>query len=145
VKLLADVNVLALVVARLRAAGARHFSAPNAPRDPQFSVSGGVEVMLFGESQPHRGGRSPSAPFDANLRCIVTWQDRITITPEVRSGKACVRGTRITVYDVLEYLAGGMSEDELLRDFPALTREDVRAVLAFAATRERRWSQPPAA
>lgn len=75
----------------------------------------------------------------------MTWQDRITITPEVRSGKPCVRGTRITVYDVLEYLAGGMSEDELLRDFPALTREDVRAVLAFAATRERRWSQPPAA
>ncbi len=75
----------------------------------------------------------------------MNWQERLTISPEVRSGKPCVRGTRITVYDVLEYLAGGMSEDELLRDFPALTREDLRAVLAFAATRERRWSQPPAA
>lgn len=58
-KLLADVNVLALVVARLRAAGARHFSAPNAPRDPQFSVSGGVEVMLFGESQPQSWWQEP--------------------------------------------------------------------------------------
>ncbi len=75
----------------------------------------------------------------------MTWQDRITISADVRSGKPCIRGTRITVYDVLEYLAGGMSEDDLLRDFPALTLEDIRAVLAFAATRERRWSQPPAA
>lgn len=75
----------------------------------------------------------------------MTWQDRITISADVRSGKPCIRGTRITVYDVLEYLAGGMSEDDLLRDFPALTLEDIRAVLAFAATRERRWSQSPAA
>ena len=56
----------------------------------------------------------------------------------VRSGKPCIKGTRITVYDVLEYLAGGMSEDEILRDFPDLTREDIRASLAFAAARERR-------
>lgn len=73
------------------------------------------------------------------------WQDRITITPGVRSGKPCVKGTRITVYDVLEYLAGGMTEDEILTDFEALEREDIRAVLAFAAARERRWSEPPAA
>ena len=57
--------------------------------------------------------------------------ERITINPEVRSGKPCIKGTRITVYDVLEYLAGGMSEDEILEDFPSLEREDIRAVLEF--------------
>ena len=62
----------------------------------------------------------------------------ITIEPGKRSGKPCIRGLRITVYDVLDYLAGGMSEDEILRDFPELTREDIRACLAFAADRERR-------
>lgn len=68
----------------------------------------------------------------------MNWQERITVDPAVRSGKPCIRGTRITVYDVLEYLAGGMSEDQILSDFPALTREDIRACLAFAAARERR-------
>ena len=68
------------------------------------------------------------------------WQERISVNPAVRSGKPCIRGTRITVYDVLEYLAGGMSEDEVLADFPALTRDDIRACLAFAAARERRVS-----
>lgn len=72
-------------------------------------------------------------------------QDRITLTPGVRGGKPCVRGTRITVYDVLEYLAGGMTEDQILADFPSLTREDIRACLAFAAARERRLAVPPAA
>jgi uncharacterized protein (DUF433 family) len=66
------------------------------------------------------------------------WQDRIGVNAAVRSGKPCINGTRITVYDVLEYLAGGMSEDEILSDFPDLTREDIRAALAFAAARERR-------
>lgn len=70
----------------------------------------------------------------------VQWQDRIVGDPEVRSGKPRVKGTRITVYDILEYLAGGMSEDEILADFPDLTREDIRASLAFAAARERRLS-----
>ena len=64
--------------------------------------------------------------------------DRIEMTPGVRSGKPRVRGTRMTVSDVLEYLAGGMSEGEIIRDFPELTREDIRACLAFAAERERR-------
>ena len=68
----------------------------------------------------------------------MNWQERILINPATRSGKPCVKGTRITVYDVLEYLAGGMSEDEILKDFPDLTREDIRACLAFAAARERR-------
>lgn len=66
------------------------------------------------------------------------WQDLITITPEIRSGKPCVVGTRITVSDVLEYLASGMTEPEILADFPSLKSEHVRAVLAFAAERERR-------
>jgi len=65
-------------------------------------------------------------------------QKRITVIPGVRSGKPCIRGTRITVYDVLEYLAGGMTEDEILTDFPSLSREDIRACLEFAAARERR-------
>ena len=66
------------------------------------------------------------------------YQDRIVIDPAVRSGKPCVRGTRIAVYDILEYLAGGMAEDQILRDFPALTSGDVRAALEFAADRERK-------
>ena len=66
------------------------------------------------------------------------YQERITIEPGKRSGKPCVRGLRITVTDVLEYLASGMSENEVLRDFPDLTREDIRACLAFAADREQR-------
>jgi uncharacterized protein (DUF433 family) len=68
----------------------------------------------------------------------MNWQERISVNPGVRSGKPCVKGTRVTVYDVLEYLAGGMSEDQILTDFPDLTREDIRACLAFAAARERR-------
>jgi uncharacterized protein (DUF433 family) len=64
--------------------------------------------------------------------------DRIVLDPAIRSGKPVIRGTRITVTDVLEYLAGGMSEAEVLADFPDLTAEDVRAALAFAAVRERR-------
>jgi uncharacterized protein (DUF433 family) len=63
---------------------------------------------------------------------------RISVNPAVRSGKPCITGTRITVYDVLEYLAGGMSENQIPDDFPDLTREDLRAALAFAAARERR-------
>ena len=60
----------------------------------------------------------------------------ITIEPGKRSGKPCIRGMRITVQDVLEYLAGGMAEDEILADFSELTREDICACLAFAADRE---------
>ena len=68
----------------------------------------------------------------------MNWQERISVNPAVRSGKPCIKGTRITVYDVLEYLAGGMSEEEILSDFQDLTRDDIRASLAFAAARERR-------
>ncbi len=64
----------------------------------------------------------------------------ITLEPGKRSGKPCIRGLRITVSDVLEYLASGMSADEILADFPDLTAEDIRACLAFAADRECRLS-----
>ncbi len=71
----------------------------------------------------------------------VRFEDYITITPGVRSGKACIKGTRITVTDVLEYLAGGMTEAQILADFPALEPEHIRACLAFAAARERRLAR----
>ncbi len=72
-------------------------------------------------------------------------RERITIEPGKRGGKPCLRGLRITVYDVLDYLAGGMSEDDILADFPDLEREDIRAALAFAANRERRLAGDVAA
>ena len=73
------------------------------------------------------------------------YTDIIMVEPGKRSGKPCIRGLRITVYDVLEYLASGMTEAEILADFPDLTHEDIRACLAFAADRERRMvSVPPA-
>ncbi len=65
------------------------------------------------------------------------YRDRITIEPGKRSGKPCIRGLRITVYDILSYLAAGMSVDEVLADFPSLTREDILAALSYAADRER--------
>jgi uncharacterized protein (DUF433 family) len=68
----------------------------------------------------------------------MNYRDIITIEPGKRSGQPCIRGLRMTVTDVLEYLASGMSEDEILADFPDLTRDDIRACLAFAADRERR-------
>jgi uncharacterized protein (DUF433 family) len=65
------------------------------------------------------------------------WRDRITIEPGKRGGRPCIRRMRITVYDVLSYLAAGMSVDEILDDFPYLTAEDIQACLAYAAERER--------
>ena len=73
------------------------------------------------------------------------YRNHITIEAGKRGGKPCIRGLRITVYDVLEYLASGMSEEEILADFPDLTAEDIRACLAFAADRERRMVTIPAA
>jgi len=65
------------------------------------------------------------------------WRSRISMEPGKRGGRPCIRGMRITVYDVLSYLAAGMSFDEILDDFPYLTREDIQACLAYAAERER--------
>ncbi len=75
----------------------------------------------------------------------MNYEHIITIEPGKRGGKPCIRGLRITVYDVLDYLAAGMTEAELLQDLPGLTAEDIRACIAFAADRERRLlSVPPA-
>jgi uncharacterized protein (DUF433 family) len=73
------------------------------------------------------------------------YQHLITIEPGKRSGKPCIRGMRITVSDVLQYLAGGMSVEEILTDFPELTADDIRACLAFAADRERKLRTVPPA
>lgn len=75
----------------------------------------------------------------------MNYKDYITIEPDKRGGKPCIRGMRITVQDVLEYLASGMTEEEILDDFPDLTREDIQACLAFAADRERKFVTVPAA
>ncbi|NJN84485.1 MAG: DUF433 domain-containing protein [Caldilineaceae bacterium] len=66
----------------------------------------------------------------------MTYENIITIEPGKRGGKPCIRGMRITVYDVLSYLASGMTTEEILEDFPYLTREDILASLSFVATRE---------
>jgi uncharacterized protein (DUF433 family) len=81
-------------------------------------------------------GRTAVAPmpYDAAM----DYSGIITIEPGKRSGKPCIRGLRITVYDVLDYMASGMTNEEILADFPDLTADDLRACLAFAADRERR-------
>ena len=68
----------------------------------------------------------------------MSFENVIVVTPGIRSGKPCVAGKRITVYDILEYLAGGMTEQEILADFPDPRAEHIKATLAFAAQRERR-------
>jgi len=68
----------------------------------------------------------------------MNYAQRITIDPDKRGGKPCIKDTRITVYDVLDYLASDMTESEILQDFPELTHDDILACLAFAADRERK-------
>ncbi len=93
---------------------------------------------------------TPPAPSAIALRrrllCCgsVNYAGIITIEPGKRSGKPCIRGLRITVYDVLEYLASGMTTEQVLQDFPYLTREDILACLAYAADRERKLEILPA-
>ena len=77
--------------------------------------------------------RVGSVPYPS----CVDYRDCIGIDPAIRSGKPTIRNTRITVSDILEYLAGGMSQEEILADFPDLTAEDISAALLFAAERER--------
>lgn len=68
----------------------------------------------------------------------MSYQNIITIEPDKRGGKPCICGMRITVYDVLEYLASGMTQEEVLEDFPYLTKDDILACLSYAADREKR-------
>jgi uncharacterized protein (DUF433 family) len=81
-------------------------------------------------------GRAVYAP-------LMDFRDRITIEPGKRGGKPCVRGLRITVQDVLEYLASGMTKEDILRDFPDLEAGDIDAVLAFAADLQRKLVTVP--
>ena len=69
---------------------------------------------------------------------MIDYTRYITIDPERRGGKPCIRNTRITVYDILEYLASGMNEDEILADFPELSKKDIQACYSFAADLERK-------
>ena len=71
------------------------------------------------------------------LKHTMRYQEIITIEPGKRCGKPCIRGMRITVYDVLSYLAAGMTTQEILKDFPYLTKDDIQACLSYAADRER--------
>jgi uncharacterized protein (DUF433 family) len=74
--------------------------------------------------------------YPIRVIAMIDYSHRISSDPARRGGKPCIREMRITVYDVLEYLAGGMSEAEILRDFPYLTADDIRACLQYAADRE---------
>lgn len=67
----------------------------------------------------------------------MSYKSIVTIEPGKRGGKPCIRGLRVTVYDVLEYLASGMTQEDILRDLPYLTAQDIRACLEYAADRER--------
>jgi uncharacterized protein (DUF433 family) len=78
------------------------------------------------------------------MEVVMDYSKIITIEPDKRSGKPCIRGLRMTVTDVLEYLAGGMTPEEIVDEFPDLTLEDIRACLAFAADRERKLATLPA-
>jgi uncharacterized protein (DUF433 family) len=77
-------------------------------------------------------------------QALMDYREIIKIEPDKMVGNPCIRGLRITVYDVLDYLGSGMTEAEILADFPDLTSEDIRACLAFAADRERRLTSIPA-
>ena len=78
-----------------------------------------------------------------NYRRAMNYRERITIDSRIRSGKPCIRGTRITVADVFDYLGGGMTIPEVLDDFPDLTADDIQACFAFAADRDRRLNVVP--
>ena len=113
-----------------------------------------VPMCVAGRPTRHaRRARSPMASRAADAIAKgriadypppMNYREIITIEPDKRSGKPCIRGTRMTVTDVLEYLAGGMTHQELLDEFPDLTEEDIRACLAFAADRERKLASLPA-
>lgn len=74
----------------------------------------------------------------------IDYKKFISINPEIRNGKPCIRGMRVTVYDILEYLASGMSESQILNDFPELNSDDIKACLLFAADREKKLVKIPA-
>lgn len=115
----------------------------SAPTLRRYLFSDRRQVAL---SKDSKNSKSKSAENPLNKSSITVevsvpfmqYRDIITIEPGKRSGKPCIRGMRITVYDILEYLAGGMTEAEILEDFSELTSEDIKACLAFAADREKK-------
>jgi uncharacterized protein (DUF433 family) len=123
----------------------------NAARTRARCVDGGKN-MVSRVNVAHRAATHVQRPFwvrGGALRSQEVQSSHDMARPNlsesaIRSGKPCIKGSSITVYDVLEYLAGGMTEDEILGDFPDLTRDDIRAALGFAAARERRLANSEA-
>jgi uncharacterized protein (DUF433 family) len=120
---------------------------------PLQPLTNAAAVPSLADNAPRRGssparyaGNDGSLISESRTARLVSmsYQEIITIEPDKRGGKPCIRGLRITVYDVLEYLASGMSEEQILKDFPELTKNDIKACLEFAADRERKLvSIPP--
>jgi uncharacterized protein (DUF433 family) len=100
-----------------------------------------VLICLFSEIKIYFWQNIGLELFFVNLYCkkmkMIDYKNTIVLDPEKRSGKPCIRGMRITVYDILSYLAAGMTFDEIIEDFPELTANDILACLSFAANRER--------
>ena len=101
--------------------------------------------MTTGIANPGLGGKN--SYWDLTIRRVLTmsvaYRDIITVEAGKRGGKPCIRGTRITVYDILSYLAAGMAHVQILADFPELREDDILACLAFAADRERQTQVTP--
>ena len=106
-------------------------------------IDAGVASASLTADDPVGIALTPTTPR-ASFR-VMDYARLITIDPDKRGGKPCIRGLRMTVQDVLDYLASGMTAEQIVSDFPDLTAEDVRACLAFAADRERRLWVIPAA
>ncbi len=103
-----------------------------------LGLAGGLSIP---ESPCHSSLLQQATLASFGSLCInfaMDYRKIITVEPAKRSGKPCIRGLRITVYDVLDYLAAGMTHEQILKEFPYLTEEDIRACLAYAADRERR-------
>ena len=132
-------------------------------RDLQVAVGDVLGLLAVGMSEEEILKRFPDLTSEDIKACLAFAADRerrsltnppdmpsvndyshiITIEPGKRSGQPCIRGMRITVYDILEYLAGGMAYEEILDDFPYLSIEDILASIAFVADRKRRFALVP--
>jgi len=114
-------------------------ASPNSPAKTKSSgapANGKARRAASSQFESDQGGLHTWLPIP--YRRTIDYAGIITLEPGKRGGKPCIRGLRITVYDVLEYLAGGMSHADVLAEFPYLVEEDILACLAFAADRERR-------
>jgi len=140
---------LTLNVQQAVAAEAEEFQAAEVAEHLELLADFVVDVGVLGMERGKRGGvgvdirHLPQHFLIAGARAsayrkAMNYSGIITMEPGKRGGKPCIRGLRVTVYDVLENLAGGMTHEELLGEFPYLTEEDIRACLAFAADRERK-------